>query len=255
MKRAALVLACGSALMLSACNRGPAATPTATPAATPAATPTAGTDAAVLGNALPPPSMEAPPAQGGAPVANLQRLRGQGVMGKDGYGVTPCGEAVQRIVEFGPGAAKVLEPFVASGAREFFIDAWAGPGSGDHLAVSRIERIYSEGPGCDESLSGTVFMARGNEPFWSLRSGQAGVTLERPGVAAVTGPFTGVVDVDGGGKRVESDTPAGKLVVQFTPATCSDGMSDAIYGWTATASLRNEQWSGCGFAGLPADRH
>ena len=235
MKHAALVLACGSALMLSACNRGPAATPTATPVATPAATLVATLVA--------------------TPVANLQRLRGQGVMGKDGYGVTPCGERVQRIVEFGPDAAKVLDTFVASGAREFFIDAWAGPGSGDHLAVSRIERIYSEGPGCDESLSGTVWMARGNEPFWSLRSGQAGVTLERPGVAAVTGPFTGVVDVDGGGKRVESDTPAGKLVVQFTSATCSDGMSDAIYGWTATASLRNEQWSGCGFAGLPADRN
>lgn len=250
MKRAALVLACGSALMLVACNRQPAPTPTAT--AAPAAT--AVTTPAATGNAMAPPPMDAPPALAGPTSAGLTRLRGQGVMGKDGYGVTPCGETLQRIVAFGPDAAKVLDSFLASGAHEFFIDAWAGPGNGEHLAVSRIERIYSEGPGCDESLAGTVFVARGNEPFWSVSSGKDGVTLERPGVPAVTGPFNGVIDIDGGGKRIESETTSGTLVVQFTPATCSDGMSDAIYGWTAKASLRNEEWSGCGFAGLPADR-
>lgn len=248
MKRVPVALICSGLLVLSACNRVPDAAPDA--AVTPA-TPAAA-DAAANPNALPPP-MDAPPAVTAPVAAGAQRVRGNGVMGKDGYGITPCGESMQRMADFGPEAAPVLDTFLASGAREFFIDAWAAPGADGRLAITRVERIFSEGPGCDEALSGVVFVARGNEPFWSVRSGQDGVVLERPGIAAVRGPFDGVIDAEGG-RRIESETPSGKLVVQFTRAACSDGMSDSIYGWTAKASLRNEEWSGCGFAGMPADR-
>lgn len=246
MKRAALALAIVSLLLFYFWNREPAPAPAGM-----AATPEAAADA--VSPTLPPPPLLPLPADAVAATAGLQRVRGRGVMGKDGYGITPCGETSQRIADFGPDAAKVLDTFLASGAREFFIDAWAGPGTGNHLAVSRIERIYSDGPSCDEALGGIVFAARGNEPFWSVRAGQDGVVLERPGVDPVTGPFNGVTEADGG-KRIESDTPLGKLVVQFMRAPCSDGMSDSIYGWTAKASLRNEAWAGCGFSGLSADR-
>lgn len=248
MKRVSAALLCSGVLALSACNRAPESAPAAATPATPAPA-----DAAANPNALPPPPLEtaaptAPPA-----VATEQRVRGNGVMGKDGYGITPCGESSQRMADFGPEAATVLDIFLASGAREFFIDAWAVTGADGRLAVNRVERIYTEGPGCEEALSGVVLVARGNEPFWSVRSGQDGVVLERPGVPAISGPFTGVTEFEGG-RRIESETPSGKLVVQFTPAACSDGMSDSIYGWTAKATLRNEAWSGCGFAGMPADR-
>ena len=248
MKRASAALICSGVLALSACNRAPESAPASATPATPA--PSA---AAANPNALPPPPIEtAPPA---TPPADTgpQRVRGNGVMGKDGYGITPCGESTQRMADFGPGAAPVLDTFLASGAREFFIDAWAAPGADGRLAITSIERIYTEGPGCDEGLGGVVFVARGNEPFWSVRSGQDGVTLERPGVAAISGPFNGVTGAEGD-RRIESETPSGQLVVQLTRAPCSDGMSDAIYGWTAKATLRNEEWSGCGFAGMPADR-
>ncbi len=202
---------------------------------------------------MPPPPMVTAPVPTAPADTVEQRVRGNGVMGKDGYGITPCGESSQRIADFGPGAAPLLDAFLKGGAREFFIDAWANPGTDGPLAVTRIERVYSEGPGCDESLGSVVFAARGNEPFWSVRAGKDGVTLERPGVAAITGPFTGMIDAEGG-HRIESETPAGKLIVQLTAMPCSDGMSDSIYGWTAKASLRNEEWTGCGFAGLPADQ-
>ena len=248
MKRASAAVICSGLLALSACNRAPDPAPaTATPSATPP------TDAAANPNALPPPPIETAPVATTPAGTAEQRVRGNGVMGKDGYGITPCGESIQRMADFGPEAAPVLDTFLASGAREFFIDAWAVTGTDGRLAVNRVERIYTEGPGCDEALSGVVLVARGNEPFWSVRSGQDGVVLERPGVPAISGPFTGVTESEGG-RRIESETPSGKLVVQFTPAACSDGMSDSIYGWTAKASLRNEEWSGCGFAGMPADR-
>ena len=248
MKHACAALICSGVLALSACNRGPESAPAA---ATPATT--SPTDAAANPDALAPPPLEPAPVATTPAAAGLQRVRGKGVMGKDGYGITPCGESTQRMADFGPEAAPVLDTFLASGAREFFIDAWATPGADGRLAITRIERIYTEGPSCDEALGGVAFFARGNEPFWSVRSGQDGVILERPGVAAISGPFNGVTEANGA-RRIESETPSGPLVVQLTPVPCSDGMSDSIYGWTVKASLRNEAWSGCGFAGMPADR-
>lgn len=248
MKLASVALICSGVLALSACNRAPESAPaSATPAA---ATPDGAT---ANPNALPPPPIEAAPVAPTVADTGLQRVRGNAVMGKDGYGITPCGESTQRMADFGPDAAPVLDSFLASGAREFQIDAWAAPGADGRLAVARIERIYTEGPSCDEALGGVVFFARGTEPFWSVRSGQDGVVLERPGVAAISGPFNGVTESDGD-RRIESETPSGLLVVQLTPVPCSNGMSDSIFGWTAKATLRNEEWSGCGFEGMPADR-
>lgn len=245
MKRTSVVLICSGALALSACNRAPES---AAPAAT--SSTTAPVDAAANPNALPPPPLETAPVATPPAATSMQRVRGKGLMGKDGYGITPCGESTQRMADFGPDAAPILDSFLASGAREFTIDAWATPGTDGRLAITRIERIYTEGPSCDEALGGVAFLARGNEPFWSVRSGQDGVTLERPGVAAVSGPFNGVTESNGA-RRIESETPAGPLIVQLTPVPCSDGMSDTIFGWTAKVTLRNEAWSGCGFAGMP----
>lgn len=248
MKLASAAFICSGVLALSACNRAPESVPaSAMPAA---ATPDGAT---ANPNALPPPPIEAAPVAPTVADPGLQRVRGNAVMGKDGYGITPCGETTQRIADFGPDAAPVLDGFLASGAREFFIDAWASPGADGRLAITRIERVYTEGPSCDEALGGVVFFARGNEPFWSVRSGQDGVVLERPGAVAVSGPFNGVTESNGG-RRIVSETPDGPLVVELTPLPCNDGMADAIYGWTAKATLRNEEWSGCGYAGMPADR-
>lgn len=253
MKPASAVLICSGVLALAGCNRAPESAPAAAPATGAPATGSP-TDAAANPNALPPPPIETGPAVTAPSDSSELRLRGNGVMGKDGYGITPCGESTQRMADFGPEAVPILDTFFASGAREFFIDAWATRGTDGRLAITRIERIHTEGPGCEEALSGVVFVARGNEPFWSVRSGQDGVVLERPGVAAISGPFNGVTESNGG-RRIESETPFGPLVVQLTPVPCSDGMSDSIYGWTAKATLRNEEWSGCGFAGLPADQY
>ena len=63
----------------------------------------------------------------------------------------------------------MLDAFLAGGAREFFLDGWAVEAAdGKTLRDAGIERIYTEGPGCDESLGGVAFVARGTEPFWSV---------------------------------------------------------------------------------------
>jgi uncharacterized membrane protein len=251
----ALLLGCG--LAAAAGCAGPPATADQVAAggdAAPATTSAAIEDTAAA--TVPPAAATVPgsaPAPAAAPAAPLQRLRGNAIMGKDGYGVTPCGETRQRIVDFDAGARALLDQFLAGGAHEFFLDGWAGPGPGDRLTVQRVERLYSEGPGCQEALSGVVFAARGNEPFWSLRAGQDGVRLERPGQAVVSAPFIAPEQADAG-FNYAAQTRAGTLTVLVAPGTCSDGMSDTVYGWTATVTLGEQTYRGCGFAGLPVDR-
>ena len=104
MKRASAAVICSGLLVLSACNRAPDPAP-ATATAAPSAT--APTDAAANPNALPPPPIDTAPVATTPTGSTEQRVRGTGVMGKDGYGITPCGESSQRMADFGPEAAQI----------------------------------------------------------------------------------------------------------------------------------------------------
>ena len=182
--------------------------------------------------------------------APLTRLRGNAVLGKDGYGITLCGESTQRIAEFDTAAEAALGQFLAGGAREFFIDGWGQLGAEDGKPrLSAIERVYSEGPGWNEDLQWTVLRARGNEPFWSLILTRQGGLFERPDQPAAPFAYTALTGTSAD-RRLQVSTPAGALEVSITPGLCSDGMSDTLYGSRATVTLGSETFTGCAFAGL-----
>jgi putative lipoprotein len=187
------------------------------------------------------------------PPAQRQRLRGQALMGKDGYGITLCDETRQRIVEFDPAAQAVLDKFLAGGAREFFLDGWGSSGANGHLRMARLERAYSEGPGCKETADGAVFQARGNEPFWSLTARAGQLSLQRPGQPALLAPYT-APELGDAGFSVAAQTSAGRLDLSVSAGPCSDGMSDAVYGWNAELRLGQQRFKGCAFAGSQAAR-
>jgi len=42
--------------------------------------------------------------------------------------------------------------------------------------------------------------------------------------------------------------------VRLAPGLCRDGMSDALYAWSATASFEGKQLKGCGFPGFERAR-
>ena len=101
----ALATACAAALLAAGCGKTPEPPANAAASAAPAA------DAVAV-------PVAAAPAEPSA-----MRLRGAGEMGKDGYGITLCGEDQQRIATLEPAAQAVLDAFVSAGHREFRMDA------------------------------------------------------------------------------------------------------------------------------------
>lgn len=177
------------------------------------------------------------------------RLRGNAVLGKDGFGIVPCGDSAQQILEVAPDAKPFLDKFLESGAHEFFVEAAGERVPGGHVRALHFERLYSEGPGCEDDLTGIAFAARGTEPFWSISDAREGLRLERPGEPALLASRSTSRE-EFGEWYAEGDTPEGKLTLRLTPAWCSDGMSDALYAWKATVRLGDKAFHGCGFRGF-----
>ena len=201
----------------------------------------------------PPHAAAAPSPERNAPAGATHgtRLRGQMVLGKDGFGFTPCGELVQRIASFDPAAQVFVDRFLANGAHEFFIDAWASQRAEGALQINRIERVGGDARDCTEhGLSGVVFKAHGNEPFWGLTLSSDTLVLERPGAAPLTATIEGS-DNDAGTRRIHTSSAAGKIEVRLQRTPCSDGMSDVLYAWTAQVQVDAQTLKGCGYSGQP----
>jgi len=231
MKARTALLALAVTATLAACGKKDADT-AAVPAAAPAAAPAA--------PAAPPPP--------------LARFRGQAVMGKDGWGLTVCGDPAQKIVTFTPEAQATLDGFLAGGAKkEFFLDAWGNDNDGKPELVA-IDRVYTEGPGCDEKdLGMALFRAKGNEPFWTVDVTPSGVIITRPEHETLTFEYQPLAKDDKGVRTFKGEMPDGKLELTLTPGKCTDGMSDTVYGWNAMAVIDGEQLKGCAYSGLVSE--
>lgn len=203
------------------------------------------TPAPVAPAASAPTTTTAPP---GDAAPALQRVRGAALMGKDGYGITLCGESTQRIIGLSGQAQTMLDQFLEGGAREFFIDGWAAASAGTGVGLQRIERVYTERPGCGEAADTKLLVARGNEPFWSLAIDPAGLTLERPDHPALVVPGVSLHSA-GDGRQLDAQTAEGALQLVVTPTACRDGMSDTLYASTAKLTLGELALAGCAFAG------
>ncbi len=225
--RAAFPLAFVAATALTACQ--------------PASAPSAPVPVAPVGHAATP-SHESP----SAPV--LPPVRGQFVIGKDGYGITLCGETTQHIVGLDGQAKAFVGAIAKNGMREFFVEGFGSTPAAGGGSIDRIERAYAEGPGCQGEATPFLFKAVGTEPFWSASVAQGKLSFERPDAPAISADFGGS-PMHGDQRRFFATTPNGPLQIAFTRATCSDGMSDSLYAWTAVVTFEGKQLQGCGYAG------
>jgi len=186
-----------------------------------------------------------PSGEPAAPAAEVQRIRGEALVGKDGYGLTPCGSDRQRILTLSPQSQIFLDRFLQSGGRlEFFLDAWVREKEGK-LEVVAIERAHTEGSRCDSAPETAQFVASGTEPFWSLQLSPTGWLLQRPDnpPLQVAATQTNV----GAGYAWTSVAP--QATVEILPGYCADGMADAASAWQAKISLGELQLAGCAHRG------
>lgn len=91
------------------------------------------------------------------------------------------------------------------------------------------------------------FALIGTEPFWRLDVKGTTLVLTRPDEPAVTA--TGAVLAASSGKAVwtaEAATPP--VVASLSAGTCSDGMSDRVYPYTAEVKVGDLVLKGCGIS-------
>ncbi len=226
MSRVLIALSVATLTLATACQpvAGPASPDTAVTAPAPAAVPPA-----------PLPMAE-------------ERLRGQLVIGKDGYGITLCGEQTQRIVGLGPQANALVGAMAESGAREFFVDGFGTVTAGTGQNIARIERATTEGPGCETVAPPFLFKALGTEPFWAVTIAEGLLRLERLDATPLSGDFAGT-PMRGDKRQFSTTTSEGPVLVKFERTPCSDGMSDSRYAWTARMTFEGKEWQGCAYAG------
>jgi uncharacterized membrane protein len=88
-------------------------------------------------------------------------------------------------------------------------------------------------------------LARGNEPFWSLKIDGTAFTLSRPGQpdAAFTAP--GAAIVPGKASWTAKAADGRTLTATLFVSDCSDGMSDMTYPMTAEVALGSDTLRGC----------
>jgi uncharacterized membrane protein len=88
-------------------------------------------------------------------------------------------------------------------------------------------------------------LARGNEPFWSLKIDGTAFTLSRPGQADVLFTAPGAMIVPNKANWTAKAADGRTLVVTLFVSDCSDGMSDMAYPMTAEVTLGSDTFRGC----------
>lgn len=91
-----------------------------------------------------------------------------------------------------------------------------------------------------------VITLTGTEPFWGITIAQDVATYTTPEIPAgkliEVSRFAGNNGLGFSGKLDGAD-----VTITVTPGTCSDGMSDRTYPFTATVKLWESNLAGCGY--------
>lgn len=96
-----------------------------------------------------PESSERVPAAPARQASAVQRLRGVVIVGKDGFGFTPCGSDLQQIASFAPQAQVRIDLYLdQGGALEFFLEGQATVEDGG-LKVNTADRIDDDTRECE----------------------------------------------------------------------------------------------------------
>jgi len=176
-------------------------------------------------------------------------MRGEVVVGHEVRSITPCGSNQQYWLDisddrFHQALKLVRSPYaplygevighLETGQTDGFVADYNA-----RFVVDSINILSAENPNrCDQPLKPT--RAFGNEPFWSVSFDHNALTMHKMGEKKRQLALTT--------SRIESDRrryqfDGGSL--ELNQRSCVDGMSDSLYGWSATLQLDNNRYQGC----------
>lgn len=111
---------------------------------------------------------------------------------------------------------------------------------------SKPEPAPPESPKVTVSDFSKAMDARGTEPFWALSIRGTTLTLTRPGHPVVTATAPGAVIQPNQAAWTGKAPGGGDLKITLYASSCSDGMSDRIYAYSAEVEVAGEApLSGC----------
>ena len=199
---------------------------------------------------------------GSASEEQAPRFRGILVWGHESRTFTECDGAREGWVinEAGDELVAVYEELTHAPYEPMFVEVrgeWLGaPVEGfgadfeEALRVTELVRAEGEGPGCRLDLAGVLFLARGNEPFWSLQIREDGLFMRRmdsPDEIVFPSPEK---ESQSALITYESEAAQSGIRVMLERRRCVDTMSGARYGWTARVEFDGVQLAGCAAEGI-----
>ncbi|NOH25986.1 COG3650 family protein [Vibrio europaeus] len=176
-------------------------------------------------------------------------MRGEVVLGHEVRSITPCGSNQQYWLDisddrFHQALKLVRSPYaplygevighLETGQADGFVADYSA-----RFVVDSINLLSAENPKrCDQALKPT--RAFGNEPFWSIDFASNALTFQKIGEDKRQLALSS--------SRIESDRrryqfEGGSL--ELNQRSCIDGMSDSLYGWSATLELEGNSYQGC----------
>jgi uncharacterized membrane protein len=103
--------------------------------------------------------------------------------------------------------------------------------------------------GCDEPAASYIVMARGNEPFWAVEVGDAGIVWRQPSEpkeVSLGAPQTQDAE---GAVRYHASGNGHELELLVDAQVCRDSMSGEFFAYSAHAVLDRKEFNGCARVG------
>lgn len=176
-------------------------------------------------------------------------MRGEVILGHEVSSIQPCGSEQQYWLsldndKFQQGIKLINMPYQpmygemighleTSGTDGFDADYSA------RFVVDKVNMLTAENPQrCERKTQNT--RAFGTEPFWSLEFTPTHLSFQPMGGAKLDLPIT-TSRIEPNRRRY--DFPQGQLELNLR--SCSDGMSDSLYGWSSSLTIDDKRYHGC----------
>ncbi|MGF1680852.1 COG3650 family protein [Photobacterium minamisatsumaniensis] len=206
-------------------------------------------------NPTPQPDTASPTTQSPAEDGKVQAfmLRGNVVIGHENRSIQPCGSSQQYWLQLPSSTQQDINTITRPGYEPMYGEfiGFLEPAPEDGFAagydarftVKQINLLSSEmRQGCQQPPRTT--RAFGNEPGWSIEIEDGQATLLRIGQAEAQQNIT-TQHIQSGQQQYSGKD----FSLVMTKNTCSDTMSDSLFGWQAKLNWQGKQYQGCATVG------